>query len=680
MKNIFKILRKYTIEIIFIILCVIIQAYCDLELPSYTSKIINIGIGQSGIEYAVPYKIRESEFDFLLNTLSDDKKEYVLKQYELYNNIYVLKNKEKNTLEELDNIILSQIVVKYLNLDVNIIEFSDSDSLLRQSAIEYIKNEYKEVNLDIKDLQISYIKEIGIKMIYISLIAFFITVSTNFLISKVSSYFGHDLRKKIIEKIMSYSSKEYNEIGVSSLITRCTNDVQQIQMFLTMFLRIVIFAPIIGIGALTKVSKSSMSYIIAIALFLILTLVVVLLVVVLPKFNLVQKKVDKINLISREMLKGMPVVRAFSNEKFEENRFNLANNELKKVNLFVNRTMSIMMPTMTFIMNAVSILIVWVGASKVDAGNIQVGTLIAFITYTMQIIMSFLMLSMVSIVLPRALISFKRIKEVLLKDSCVIDENNNIKLKENEDILEFKEVYFRYPDASEDILSNISFKCKKGTTTAFIGSTGSGKSTLINLIPRFFDITSGKILLNGVSIKDIPLKKLRDKIGYVPQKAHLFSGTIEENIKFGNEKLSKKEIDEVLKVSMSYDFVKKLPNKLKTHVSEGGTNLSGGQRQRLSIARAIAKKPLIYIFDDSFSALDYETDKNLRKNLKKYTKDSTLLIVAQRVNTILNADQIIVFDEGKIVGIGTHEELYKTSLIYKEIVLSQLGEEELKNA
>ena len=388
MKNIFKILRKYTIEIIFIILCVIIQAYCDLELPSYTSKIINIGIGQSGIEYAVPYKIRESEFDFLLNTLSDDKKEYVLKQYELYNNIYVLKNKEKNTLEELDNIILSQIVVKYLNLDVNIIEFSDSDSLLRQSAIEYIKNEYKEVNLDIKDLQISYIKEIGIKMIYISLIAFFITVSTNFLISKVSSYFGHDLRKKIIEKIMSYSSKEYNEIGVSSLITRCTNDVQQIQMFLTMFLRIVIFAPIIGIGALTKVSKSSMSYIIAIALFLILTLVVVLLVVVLPKFNLVQKKVDKINLISREMLKGMPVVRAFSNEKFEENRFNLANNELKKVNLFVNRTMSIMMPTMTFIMNAVSILIVWVGASKVDAGNIQVGTLIAFITYTMQIIIN----------------------------------------------------------------------------------------------------------------------------------------------------------------------------------------------------------------------------------------------------------------------------------------------------
>ena len=479
---------------------------------------------------------------------------------------------------------------------------------------------------------------------------------------------------------MTYSNKEFESFSTASLITRSTNDIQQVQMLVVMLLRIVFFAPIMGIGALTKVSGNEMSWIIGLAVLVIISFVIILFSIAMPKFNKVQKLIDRVNLVAREILSGIQVIRAFGTEKHEEERFDKANKDLMKVNLFVNRTMTIMMPTMMFIMNGVSVLIIWVGASKIDAGTIQVGTLLAFITYTMQIIMSFLMISMVSIMVPRAFVSMERIGEVLDKDTSIKQKDKCLKFNNNlKGTVEFKDVYFRYPDAEEDVLQNISFKATKGTTTAFIGSTGSGKSTLINLIPRFFDVTGGKILIDGIDIRDANIKELRDKIGYVPQKGILFTGTIESNIAFGLHKKDAEVIKKAAQISQSLEFINDKKDKYETAISQGGTNVSGGQRQRLAIARAIATDPEIYIFDDSFSALDYKTDAKLRKELNKVTKDSTIFIVAQRISTVMNADQIIVLDKGHIVGIGKHKDLLKNCDIYKEIAYSQLSKEELEN-
>ena len=554
------------------------------------------------------------------------------------------------------------------------------DSILDQMAVQSVNAEYKKLDVDLDKIQLSYLFDKGLRMVGLAFLIMILAILVTFLSAQIGSRLARDLRSSVVHKVMDFSSKEFTEISQASLITRSTNDIQQIQMLVVMVLRILIYAPILGFGAITKVSGSSMAWVIALAVGLILSLVITLFAFALPKFQRVQKLVDKLNLVSREILTGLSVIRAFKTEKHEKKRFENANMDLTKTNLFVNRLMTIMMPTMMFIMNGVSILIIWVGAKKVDLGTMQVGDLMAFITYTMQIIMSFLMISMVSIMLPRAWISLKRVAEVLNKDISVKNKKETKEFDESmKGTVEFKDVYFRYPDAEEDILSNISFKATKGTTTAFIGSTGSGKSTLINLIPRFFDVTGGKILIDGVDIRDVKLEDLRAKIGYVPQKGMLFSGTIKSNILFGNQKGSEEDLYKAAKISQAEEFISEKEDQYDSEISQGGTNVSGGQKQRLSIARAIATNPEIYIFDDSFSALDYKTDHKLRKELAKETKNSTIFIVAQRISTILHADQIVVLDQGNVVGIGNHEELMKNCAVYKEIALSQLSKEELEH-
>lgn len=557
---------------------------------------------------------------------------------------------------------------------------SVEENIVDQMGITLVKSKYEQLNINTKQIQINYIVKVGFKMIVLAFMAMAIAILTTYMSSRIAARFSKELRSDVINKVMKFSNKEYNEISTASLITRCTNDIQQIQMLLVMMLRIVIYAPIMGIGALTKVSGNSMSWIIALAVLVIISVVIILFSIVMPKFKIVQKLIDKLNLVSREILNGLPVIRAFATEKYEEQRFDKANKDLTKLNLFVNRIMMGMMPMMMFIMNGVSILIVWVGSSKVDAGTMQVGNLIAFITYTMQIIMSFLMISMMSIMLPRAWVSVKRVGEIFDKDISIKDKEITKDFdSKQKGVVEFKDVYFRYPDAEEDVLQNISFKARPGTTTAFIGSTGSGKSTLINLIPRFFDVTGGKILVDGVNIKDVKLKDLKRKIGYVPQKGILFSGTIASNIRLGNDNLTDADMKKVSKIAQALDFIEEKEENFDSPISQGGNNVSGGQKQRLAIARAIAMNPDIYIFDDSFSALDYKTDSMLRTSLAKYTKNSTILIVAQRISTIMHADQIIVLDQGEIVGIGTHKELLKSCEVYREIAYSQLSKEELED-
>lgn len=560
-------------------------------------------------------------------------------------------------------------------------KFADiEDSIVNQMGITLVKTKYEQLDINTERIQTSYIIEVGIKMVALAFLAMAIAILTTYMSSRIAAKFSRDLRSDVINKVMKFSNKEYDEISTASLITRCTNDIQQIQMLLVMLLRIIIYAPIMGIGALTKVSGNAMSWIIALAVLVIISVVIILFSIVMPKFKIVQKLIDKLNLVAREILTGLPVIRAFATEEYEEKRFDKANKDLTKLNLFVNRVMMGMMPIMMLVMNGVSILIVWVGASKVDAGTMQVGTLIAFITYTMQIIMSFLMISMMSIMLPRAWVSVKRVGEIFNKDISVKDKEETKDFDpKQKGVIEFKDVYFRYPDAEEDVLQNISFKAMPGTTTAFIGSTGSGKSTLINLIPRFFDVTGGKILVDGVNIKDVKLKDLKAKIGYVPQKGVLFSGTIATNIRLGNDNLSDDEMKKVSKIAQALDFIEEKEDGFDSPISQGGNNVSGGQKQRLAIARAIALDPDIYIFDDSFSALDYKTDALLRASLDKYTKNSTILIVAQRISTIMHADQIIVLDQGEMVGIGTHKELLKNCEVYREIAYSQLSKEELED-
>lgn len=730
MKKIFKIISKHSLKIIIIIGILISQAMCDLKLPEYTADIVNVGIAQNGISSPVPEIISADDFENILLLTTKDEQNIISQSFTLIseenfsskeiskiNKKYDYKNEEAYLLNSKDNTKLEKIFYQVNILYATLIQeqyehmFSDTvDSLTYLSSVDYetrqsilseikdnvtnnmptqitdslaisaVTSFYNNLNITISNIQMNYILIEGLKMLGIACLAMALTVLSAFLISRLAAVISKDLRRNVVHKVMNYANQEFEEFQTSSLITRTTNDIQQIQMFIVMALRIVIYAPIMGIGAFTKVSSNQMSWVIGISILCVLSLVIILFSISLPKFRSIQNKIDKLNLISREILTGIPVIRAFATEKHEEKRFDKANKDLTKTNLFVNRTMNIMMPTMMFIMNGTSILIVYAGSKYIDLGTMQIGDILAIMTYSMHVIMSFLMFSLISIMMPRAIISLRRVGEIFNKDSSINDPINpeNFK-KESRGVVEFKDVYFRYPDAEEDVIENISFIAEPGTTTAFIGSTGSGKSTLINLIPRFYDVTAGKILIDGVNVKNVKLEKLRSKIGYVPQKGMLFSGTIASNIGFGLKKKDEEAIKKAAEVAQATEFILDKPQKYDSEISQGGTNVSGGQRQRLAIARAIAKNPEIYIFDDSFSALDYKTDSKLRKELAKITKQATIFIVAQRISTIMHADQIIVLDQGQIVGKGTHQELLKNCDIYKEIALSQLSEEELTN-
>ena len=721
MLKVLKNLKESWISVIAIILLLIVQATGDLTLPDYTSKIVNVGIQNGGIEDVAPDVIRKTTMDSLLLFTEDDDKilsdykeiskenlnedEYnkLVKKYPALEKetLYKLNKISNNEKEELNSIMTKPLMITaYLNNDEmatqiktqlisnptmlsSINEKIDSmqDSILEQAAIQEVKEEYKAIGINMDNLQNRYILMAGLKMLGISFIIMASAILIMCLSARVGAKLAKTLREKVFKKVLSFSNKEFSEYSTASLITRSTNDIQQIQGLIGMLFRVVVYAPIIGIGGFLRVlnqSDNSMAWIIGVAILAILFIVATLFIIAMPKFKKLQELIDKLNLVAREILTGLPVIRAFNTEKREESRFDDANKTLTKTNLFVNRAMSFMMPCLMLVMNCISLLIVWVGAHGVDNGTMQVGNMMAFIQYTMQIVMSFLMISMVSIILPRASVSANRINEVLETDEFIKESNKPKQLNpDKKGLVEFKNVGFKYPDSDEEVLSDITFTAKPGETTAIIGSTGSGKSTIVNLIPRFYDITSGNLLIDGVDIKDISNKDLRKIIGFVPQKGLLFSGTIESNIKYGNPDMPDKQMEEAAQIAQATEFIESKSLRYQEPIAQGGSNVSGGQKQRLSIARAIAIDPEILVFDDSFSALDFKTDSILRAELSKKTKDKTVIIVAQRINTILNADQIIVLEDGKIVGKGTHEELIKNNETYRQIALSQLSEEEL---
>ena len=715
MRKIASYLRRFFLPVLGIVVLLVIQAVCDLSLPDYTSKIVNVGIQQGGIENPAPEQIRQSEMEKLLLLVPEESRDAVLEKYTLNTEkdpaVYEQKRLSGKEQEDLNGILEKPIFLVYMlesgqvegmpgeitpeilqgmeaqgiSLDQVMDELDQKlgemeGSILTQSDILYVQQEYEALGVDVGAIQIQYIVITGLKMLGLALAAMLATIIVTLLASRTAAGVAKNLRNDVFQKVVSFSNQEFEKFSTASLITRSTNDIQQIQMLLVLLLRIVFYAPIVAVGgcvmALQK--NSSMFWVIGVAMVAVLSLVVVLFSITMPRFKLMQKLVDKLNLVSREILSGLWVIRAFGTQKYEEKRFDGVNRDLTKTNLFVNRVMTCMMPAMMLTMNAVTVLIVWVGADKINAGGMQVGDLMAFIQYTMQIVMSFLMISMMSIMLPRATVSANRIQEVLETEVEIADParpEDFVPSKTGE--VEFQDVSFRYPGADEDVLENITFTAKKGETTAFIGSTGSGKSTLINLIPRFYDVTKGRILVNGRDVRDVTQHELRARIGYVPQKGVLFSGTIESNLKYGGDSISDRDMEQAAQIAQATEFIGAKPDGYQSEISQGGGNVSGGQKQRLSIARAIAKHPEIYIFDDSFSALDYKTDVALRKELKEKTAGATVLIVAQRFSTILHAEQIIVLDEGKIVGKGTHEELLQSCEVYQQIALSQLSKEEL---
>ena len=818
MLKVLKNLKESAMSVIVIVILLCVQAATDLALPTYTSKIVNIGIQQGGIENAAPDYIAKSQMDNLLKFTNDDEK--ILNDYELISEdskhyekdvkdypeianqeVYKIKDISKEELDTLNQVIAKPLLalsaleapeevskedmdlmlgfvanddevlnsytlsedgntykIKDINnvekgkLNINLIngllvkqmisneesanqiknsmlenipaaqktvmenmslaeiintmpeeqkagiittieaELPNtidtmiaklSDSMIEQAAIQEVKLQYQYLGANTDDIQNAYILLTGLQMLGIASITMISAVTIMLLSSRVAAKLGKTLREKVFKKVLSFSTEEFNGFSTASLITRTTNDIQQIQMLLTILFRVIVYAPIIAIGGFIRVlfnSDASMAWIIGLAVVCIIIIVLTLMIVAMPRFKILQKLVDKLNLVSREILTGSQVIRAFNTEEREEKRFDKANQDLMKTQVFVNRAMTIMMPALMLVMNCITVLIVWVGGHNVNDGLMQVGDVMAFIQYTMQIVMAFLMISMVSIMLPRAMVSAGRINEVLDTDPKIKDKDTTKDFKEDKKgYVEFKDVSFHYPDADTEVISDITFTAKPGETTALIGSTGSGKSTIVNLIPRFYDVTGGELLVDGINIKDANQKELRKRIGFVPQKGVLFSGTIESNIKYGDENISDERMIEAAQIAQAEEFINGKPDKYNDPIAQGGGNVSGGQKQRLSIARAIAIDPEILVFDDSFSALDLKTDKILREELEKHTKDKTVIIVAQRISTIMNADQIIVLDEGKIVGKGTHEELLKTCETYQQIALSQLSKEELEN-
>lgn len=735
MGKLFKYMGMYWKSVLAILAILFVQAYCDLSLPAYTSDIVNVGIQQGGVDETIPEAISVEEMNKVLLFVSEEtEKEIVQDAYEKNGDLYekeayvlkesVLENEEE--MEELSKImglpmmvtagfesgseetkeieeqIMGQIPQGMLPEDATIFDvfammppeqmtqmveeirtqMSDMpDMIVEQAGIGYVKTAYQDLGMDVDEIQLKYMFVTGGKMIALAFLGMIASVLVGFLASRVGAKAGRDLRGRVFRKVVGFSNNELDHFSTASLITRSTNDIQQIQMLMVMLLRMVLYAPILASGGVYQVFQTnvSMSWIIGLAVVLIALVVLLLFVVAMPKFKIMQKLVDRLNLVTREILTGLPVIRAFSTEKHEEKRFDKANMDLTKTNLFVNRAMTFMMPVMMVIMNGISVLIVWVGANGINDGQMQVGDMMAFIQYTMQIIMGFLMLCMISVMLPRAAVAAERVDEVLSSKTIINDPKQPLLIPQKADgVLKFDHVSFRYPGASEDVLHDISFEAKPGETTAIIGSTGSGKSTLVNLIPRFYDVTEGKITLDGLDIREVAQHDLREKLGYVPQKGVLFSGTIASNIMFGNPGGSDEEMKEAAQIAQATEFIETKRKRYDSSIAQGGSNVSGGQKQRLSIARAIAKHPKLFIFDDSFSALDFKTDVALRRALREKTADSTVLIVAQRISTILHAEQILVLDDGQIVGKGTHEELLRNCEVYQQIAASQLSEEELK--
>ena len=736
MKNLFKYAASYWKAMIAIMLILFVQAYCDLSLPAYTSNIVNVGIQQGGIEDEIPEQIAREEMDKLLLFVSEEDGQKVMDAYEedtesYEKDAYVLKESvsgDEEQMKELQDILKLPMMMTTgfesgsdmtkevesqlksslpdgtVSEDTTIFDIMKMlpgeqrtamvekmgeqmddlpDTILDQAAVSYCKSVYQDLGMDMEKIQTGYLAKTGGMMIALAFLGMAASVLVGFLASRVGASAGRDLRGRVFHKVVGFSNHEFNQFSTASLITRSTNDIQQIQMLIVMLLRMVLYAPILAIGGVFQVMKTnvSMSWIIGLAVIIIACMVLLLFVVAMPKFKMLQKLVDKLNLVTREILTGLSVIRAFSTEKHEEKRFDDANVELTKTNLFVNRAMTFMMPAMMLVMNGVSVLIVWTGAHGISDGQMQVGDMMAFIQYTMQIIMGFLMLCMISIMLPRAAVAADRVEEVLKSETIICDpERPEVLPEQGEGVLSFDHVSFKYPGADEDVLQDITFTARPGQTTAIIGSTGSGKSTLVNLIPRFYDVTEGKITLDGIDIRDIKQHDLREKLGYVPQKGVLFSGNIASNIMFGNQDGTEEEMKEAAEIAQATEFIETKPEGYESPIAQGGSNVSGGQKQRLSIARAIAKHPQAFIFDDSFSALDYKTDVTLRHALAEKTRESTVLIVAQRISTILHAEQILVLDDGKIVGKGTHAELLKNCEVYREIAESQLSRAELESA
>ncbi len=712
MFKIFRYLKDSKAMVLSIIVLLVIQAGCDLSFPQYTSDIVDVGIQQGGIERATPEIMRKETYENLTLFMTEDEIQSVEPYYtENSEGNYELNTKDAQVLDAMDQalgmpmLILeslqeseeydfgqmrqafeSGMITKDQMLNMrNEAEASFgnmSESIIQQKANLFVKDEYRALGMDLDAIQMNYLKYKGIQMLGMAIIMTVASILVSLLAAKTAAGIGRTLRQNVFNKVVSFSNAEMDQFSTASLITRSTNDIQQIQMVEVMLLRMVCYAPIIGIGGIVKVlnTKTGMSWIIVVAVAAIMVLVLILMALAMPKFKKMQDLVDRLNLVSREILTGIPVIRAFSREKHEEERFEEANSNLMKTQLFTNRVMTFMMPAMMFIMNGISVLIVWTGAHGIDQGNLQVGDMMAFITYTMQIVMSFLMLTMISIMLPRAGVAADRIEEVLRTEPSIhdADQVRDEELKDVKGYVAFNDVCFRYPGADEDALEHISFTAKPGETTAIIGSTGCGKSTLIHLIPRFYDVTGGSITIDGIDIRELSRNKVRSTLGFVPQKGVLFSGTIESNLKFGGEWITDEEMKSAAEVAQATEFIETKKDTYKSPIAQGGTNVSGGQKQRLSIARAIAKNPKIFLFDDSFSALDYKTDVVLRKALKEKVADAAVIIVAQRISTILHADQIIVLEDGHVAGIGRHEELMKNCEAYQEIAKSQLSEAELK--
>ena len=704
MKKIFKNMIPYWKVIVLIVLLLVVQAFCDLALPQYTSDIIDVGIINSGVSHTVPEKITQEDYEKAKFFMTDEEKNIWDDSYTLNTEgIYERQEMKAEDLDALDETLRMPLLMVYqaqtmadsdvktemqesmptdltaLREQLEKMTESVGRSTLSSMGAAYAASCDKAAGMDMDKLQMRYLWQSGAKMLGMAFVMLAASVGVCYLAAKVGAGVGRNLRGAVYQKVIGFSNAQMDQFSTASLITRSTNDIQQIQMVTAVMLRMILYAPIIGIGGIYKVVQTGagMGWIIVLAVLVIVGLVMFLMAVAMPKFKAMQKLVDALNLVSREILTGLSVIRAFGREKKEEERFDTANKNLTKTQLFTNRVMTFMMPGMMLVMYSVTLLIVWVSAHRIDAGQLQVGAMTAFITYSMQIVISFLMLTMMSIMLPRAGVAAERIDEVLQTKNSISDPDEPEKLEKHQGIVRFDHVNFRYPGAKEDVLSDIDFVAEPGKTTAIIGSTGCGKSTLVNLIPRFYDVTEGCITIDGKDIRKISLQELRDEIGFVPQKGVLFSGTIASNLRFGNASASDEVIEEAAQIAQAGEFISEKADGYESQIAQGGSNVSGGQKQRLAIARAIAKEPKVFIFDDSFSALDMKTDAALRKALEKKVTDCTVIIVAQRISTILHADQILVLDEGKIAGKGTHEELLDQCEVYRQIARSQLSAAEL---